>query len=135
MAFTSFISQFRSRVVDEVGRRMEQGGDRAVAEARELVHKDTRQTERSIGHYWDRETMTLTVYAGTSYAGFLEKRYPYLRPALAEVAREFGGVNFEAQFTGVPEKYHEGLGKDLNEGGRHRVVIGHRVRRPRPRRR
>jgi hypothetical protein len=135
MAFTSFIDRFRGRVIDAVGAKMARAGERAEVVARELVHKDTHQTEKSIGSYWDKETMTLVLFAGTSWAGFLEKRYPYLRPALAEVAKEFGGggLNFEAQFTGVPEKYHGGLRKDLNEGGTHRVIIGHRARRARPR--
>jgi hypothetical protein len=134
MALTSFVGQFRARVVDAVGKKMEQAGARAVARARELVPVRTGQLRDSISYYWSREEMRLTLTAEKSYAAFVEARTPYLRPALSEIGAFFGGATAEVQFPNLPEAYHAGARTHLagvGAGNRHRVIIGHRVRRRR----
>lgn len=129
--FVSYADKIRSKVVDLVAARMEQMGAQAVSIAKELVPKDTHQTEDSIAYIWSRQTMTMTLYADTSWSIFLEMGTsrmaprPFLRPAIMQVGRQFGGTA-EIQFPTAPARYQAGYRKQAEHHKRVKTVIGHR---------
>jgi hypothetical protein len=122
---SNFVSTIRTRMYDAVEAKMRRGLAAGIEESRSVVHVDTGQTRDSIGGYYDREEMTAVLYADTRWAAHLELRFPFLRPGLAAMAREWGG-NSQVQFATLPEKYHETVREKF--GNSQRVIIGRRVR-------
>jgi HK97 gp10 family phage protein len=119
-------------LLDDVNRELAakfvQMGEVGVAEARRLVPVDTGQTRDSIGYTFNQGTKTLQLYADTRWAIFLEMgtsrqpARPFLRPALAKMAKVWGGgaVNLEMGLANAPSKYHAGYkaktGSHVNVG-------------------
>src|SRR5579863_3879254 len=140
-ALSWFGARFARHVRDQTMGRLERAAQKGTAVAKRLVPVDTGQTRDSIGYTIDRKALEVTIHADTRWAIFLEfgtrfmRARPFLRPALAAAAQEFGGgLNTAVSLPNAPTKYQQGykamaptrVTANRHGSTRHRTKIGDR---------
>jgi HK97 gp10 family phage protein len=134
----SFVERFKEQVLyPAVARKMEDAGRAWVAAATALAPVDTGRLRASIGFAYNRETRTLKLHADEPYAAFVEfgtyrtRAQPFMRPAVAAVARIWGSA-VELHVPTLAPRYHAGTLRHADGRLRGaRLRVGH----PGPRRR
>lgn len=141
--FVNLVDQFKSRILaPAIDARMRAMGEAGVAEARRLVPVDSGNLQRSIGYSYDAKEKIITLYADQHYAYFVElgtrvsAARPYLRPAIAVMAKAWGGLARIGINVGAPSiavsapnvapKYHDRI-RTYTKGkiGRASLHVGH----------
>jgi hypothetical protein len=120
--FANFIDRVWNRKINQLDARATRAGKAAEALAKQLARVDTGNMRSLVGFYYDQSTRTMTLYAEAPYSHFVERRYPFMRPAWNLMRTMFKGTS-EMQFSTLPEQYQAGVRAAAGPG----VVIGRRA--------